>query len=291
MPASSRYAALAGIGMMLLGVMMFSLNDAMGKWLVATYTVGQVVLIRSAASLAMLTPLLMREGMARVLRPEQPWLQAGRVAAATTEVGLFYWVLSYLPLADTMTFLMASPIFVVVISAVVLRERVGGRRWLLVAIGFAGVLIALRPSADSVSLPALGALVGALMFALTNVASRMLRASSDVTLVFWQAAGALALGAALVPFGWVQPSMRDFVLLGLLGLVSSVAHMCVTRSLKLAPASLVAPYQYTFIAWAVLWGWLMFGEVPDVQTLVGATVIVATGLVLLWSEARPGRRG
>ncbi|BBF93135.1 DMT family transporter [Blastochloris tepida] len=290
MPASSRYAALAGIGLMLLGVMMFSLNDAMGKWLVATYTVGQVVLIRSAASLVMLTPLLMREGLARVLRPEQPWLQAGRVAAATTEVGIFYWVLSYLPLADTMTFLMASPIFVVVISAVVLRERVGPRRWLLVAIGFAGVVIALRPGAGSVSLPALGALVGALMFALMNVASRMLRGSSDVTLVFWQAAGALLLGAALVPFGWVEPSARDFVLLALLGLVSSVAHMCVTRSLKLAPASLVAPYQYTFIAWAVLWGWLMFGEVPDVQTLIGATVIVATGLVLLWSEARPGRR-
>jgi drug/metabolite transporter (DMT)-like permease len=290
MPASSRYAALAGIGLMLLGVMMFSLNDAMGKWLVATYTVGQVVLIRSAASLVMLTPLLMREGLARVLRPEQPWLQAGRVVAATAEVGIFYWVLSYLPLADTMTFLMASPIFVVVISAVVLRERVGPRRWLLVAIGFAGVVIALRPGAGSVSLPALGALVGALMFALMNVASRMLRGSSDVTLVFWQAAGALLLGAALVPFGWVEPSARDFALLALLGLVSSVAHMCVTRSLKLAPASLVAPYQYTFIAWAVLWGWLMFGEVPDVQTLIGATVIVATGLVLLWSEARPGRR-
>ena len=95
-----------------------------------------------------------------------------------------------------------------------LRERVGARRWLLVAIGFAGVVIALRPFADSVSLPALGALVGALMFALMNVASRMLRASSDVTLVFWQAVGALALGAALVPFGWVQPSVRDFVAAG-----------------------------------------------------------------------------
>ena len=291
MPAAPRYAALAGIGMMLLGVFMFSLNDAMGKWLVATYTVGQLLLIRSAASLVMLTPLVMREGVAGCCGRSQPWLQAARVAAATAEVGLFYWVLGYLPLADTMTFLLASPIFVVVLSPLVLGERVGMRRWLLVGIGFAGVVIALKPSSGAVSLPALGALIGALMFALMNVTGRLLRGSSDVTLVFWQAVGALALGLVLAPFRWVPPDAVDFVLLALLGLVSTLAHMCVTRSLKLAPASVVAPYQYTFIAWAVVWGWLLFGEMPDLQTVAGAAVIVATGLVLLWSEARSGRRG
>ncbi|ALK09393.1 DMT family transporter [Blastochloris viridis] len=290
MPSAQRFAALAGIGMMLLGVFMFSLNDAMGKWLVATYAVGQVLVIRSAFSLIMLTPLVLREGVGRVLRPGQPWLQAARVAAATAEIGLFYWMLAYLQLADAMTFLLASPIFVVALSPLALGERVGARRWLLVGVGFVGVVIALKPSSEAVSLPALGALTGALMFALMNVTGRLLRDTSDVTLVFWQAVGALALGLVLVPFAWVTPSLLDFSALALLGLVSTLGHMCVTRSLKLAPASTVAPYQYTFIAWAVVWGWLMFGEVPEVQTMVGAAVIVLAGLVLLWSEARAGRR-
>jgi drug/metabolite transporter (DMT)-like permease len=289
MSASPRSSALAGIALMLAGVFMFSANDAMGKWLVATYAVGQVLVIRSAASLVMLAPLVAREGLAGVLRPGQPWLQAARVAAATAEIGLFYWMLAYLPLAEAMTFLLASPIFVVALSPLVLGERVGARRWLLVGLGFAGVVIALKPSSGAVSLPALGALTGALMFALMNVTGRLLRGSSDVTLVFWQAVGALALGVVLAPFGWVMPGWLDLAALALLGLVSTIAHMCVTRSLKLAPASVVAPYQYTFIAWAVVWGWLLFGEVPDAQSVVGAALIVATGLVLLWSEARASR--
>jgi drug/metabolite transporter (DMT)-like permease len=289
MPPSPRYAALAGIGMMLAGVFMFSANDAMGKWLVATYTVGQLLVIRSAASLVMLAPLVAREGLGRVLRPGQPWLQAARVAAATAEIGLFYWMLGYLPLADAVTFLLASPIFVVMLSPLALGEKVGARRWLLVGIGFVGVVIALKPTSGSVSLPALGALTGALMFALMNVTGRLLRDSSDVTLVFWQAVGALALGLVLVPFGWVTPGPGDLAALALLGLVSTIAHMCVTRSLKLAPASVVAPYQYTFIVWAVVWGWLLFGDMPDLQTVAGAVVIVMTGLILLWSEARASR--
>jgi drug/metabolite transporter (DMT)-like permease len=289
MSPSPRYAALAGIGMMLAGVFMFSANDAMGKWLVATYTVGQLLVVRSAASLVMLAPLVAREGIGRVLRPGQPWLQAARVAAATAEIGLFYWMLGYLPLADAVTFLLASPIFVVLLSPLMLGEKVGARRWLLVGIGFVGVVIALKPTSGAVSWPALGALTGALMFALMNVTGRLLRDSSDVTLVFWQAVGALALGILLVPFGWVTPGPLDLAALALLGLVSTIAHMCVTRSLKLAPASVVAPYQYTFIAWAVVWGWLLFGDMPDAQTVTGAAVIVITGLVLLWSEARASR--
>jgi drug/metabolite transporter (DMT)-like permease len=282
-------SALAGIGMMMLGVLMFSLNDAMGKWLVGTYSVGQVLLIRSGAAIVMLLPLVAREGAARVFRPARPWLQAARVASATAEVGIFYWVLSYLPLADTMTFILASPIFLVVISAVALREKVSARRWLLVAIGFGGVILALHPSPETISLPALGALLGALMFALMNVTGRLLRTSSDVTLVFWQAVGALAFGAVLAPAQWVAPGALDLASLALLGLVATSGHMCVTRSLKLAPASLVAPYQYMFIAWAILWGWLFFGDLPDGHTLAGAGVIVATGLVLLWAEAREPR--
>ena len=276
--------------MMMLGIMMFSLNDAMGKWLVATYSVGQILMIRSGAGLVMLLPLAARQGFASLVWPERPLLQAARAAAATIEVAIFYWVLAYLPLADTMTFILASPILVVLLSALFLGERVSAQRWLLVAIGFAGVVIALRPSSQAIALPAIGALFGALMFALMNITGRQLRTTPDVTLVVWQAAGAFLFGLSTAPFQWVMPTLFDFGFLALLGLVANVAHMCVTRSLKLAPASVVTPYQYSFIAWATLWGWLFFGDVPDHQMLIGAAVIVATGLVLLWTEAAAGRR-
>lgn len=282
----TRSATLAGIGMMLLGMLMFALNDVMGKWLVATYTVGQVVLIRSIAALLVLTPYMAKVGVSGLVSVPRPWAQVGRVACATGEVALFYWAVSYLPLADVMTYWLAAPIYVVVISALTMGERVDARRWLCVAAGFIGVLIALWPSPQTLTLPAILSIIGSLLFALMVVLGRQLRGTPDLTLVTWQTAGALLVGIALLPTGWVTPSWVDLALLGLLGIVAMVAHVCVTRSLKLAPASVVTPYQYTLIVWAVVFGWLVFGDVPALHMLVGAAVIVASGIVLFFIEAR-----
>lgn len=282
----TRNATLAGIGMMLLGILMFSLNDVMGKWLVATYTVGQVLLLRSAAGLAVLLPFVVRQGMMRTLRPERPGLQALRVVLGSSEVALFYLAVSYLPLADTMTIWLAAPVWSALLAALLLRERVDAGRWLAIAAGFAGVAIALDPTGASLSMPALLALLGSILFAGMMIAGRQLRATPDVTLVAWQTLGALLMGLVLLPLGWVTPSWADAGLLGLLGIVAMVAHLCVTRSLKLAEASVVVPYQYTLIVWALVFGWLVFGDWPTPAMLVGAALIVAAGLALLVLERR-----
>lgn len=281
-----RNATLLGILMMLVGILLFSLNDVMGKWLVATYTVGQVLLLRSAAALAVITPFVLKQGLMRTLKPERPGLQLLRVLFGSGEVALFYWAVSYLPLADTMTIWLAAPVWAVVLAALLLGERVGAGRWLAVAAGFVGVAIALNPSSASLSKPALIALVGSFLFAAMMIAGRQLRGTPDVTLVAWQTLGALLMGVALLPFGWVTPSLTDAALLGLLGIVAMVAHLCVTRSLKLAEASVVVPYQYTLIVWALIFGWFVFGDWPTPSMLFGAALIIVAGLALLVLERR-----
>ncbi|CAH1673543.1 Permease [Hyphomicrobiales bacterium] len=283
---TSRNASLAGIAMMLLGILLFSLNDVMGKWLVATYTVGQVLVLRSAAALIVILPFVFKQGVHRTLRPERPGLQALRVLFGSGEVALFYLAVSYLPLADAMTIWLAAPVWVVILAALLLGERVDGRRWLAVALGFTGVAVALNPSSASASMPALIAVLGSFLFAAMMIAGRQLRGTPDVTLVTWQTLGALLMGLALLPFGWVTPSLKDAALLGLLGIVAMTAHICVTRSLKLAEASVVVPYQYTLIVWALIFGWFIFGDWPTPAMLCGAALIVAAGLALLILERR-----
>src|SRR6185312_12021107 len=120
---------LAGILLILLGNFMFALNDAMGKWLVASFSVGQVLFVRSIGSLIVLGPMLVRQGIAPLARPEKPWLQALRVLTATADTVFFYAAVIYLPLADVMTFYMAGPIYVAALSHIFLGEKVGWRRW------------------------------------------------------------------------------------------------------------------------------------------------------------------
>ena len=286
---SDRRAALAGIGLMTAGIFLFAVNDALGKWLVATYSVGQVLLIRSIAALFLLTPFIWRD---RATFAEAPrWgMQALRAVLATAEVGFFYWAVSYLPLADVMAYYLAGPIFVTAIAGAFLGELIGWRRWAAVAVGFLGVIVCLRPGSAALSWPALIALAGSFTFSLSMISTRTLRGTSDTVLVTSQTVAALVLGAGLSPFTWVTSPPRDLVLLALLGMVAMVAHVCVNRSLKLAPASTVVPYQYTTIVWAVLFGYAVFGDVPDVFMLTGAAIIIGAGLFIFLRERRLARR-
>lgn len=279
-------AVAAGIALMLAGCFMFSLNDTLGKWLVATYSVGQLLLIRSIAALLLLAPLIHRVGWRAFRAAPRPGLQVLRAALSSCEVGLFYWAVAYLPLADVVTYYLAGPIFVTALSALLLREKVGWRRWSAVLVGFAGVLVALRPSSASFSLPALIALTGSAFFAFLMIVTRTVRGTSDVVLVSTQMVGTLVIGAVLAPIGWVTPNPRDFLLLGLLGVVAMVAHGCINRSLKLAPASVVVPYQYTLILWAMVLGYLVFGDAPGLLLIAGASIIVAAGIYIFLRERR-----
>jgi len=278
------HSTLAGIGLMVLGIFLFCCNDALGKWLLGTYSVWQMLLIRSVAALLLLAPLLWREGVTGFASAPRPGLQVARVALSVLESIMFFWAVTYLPLADTVTFYLAAPIYVTALSALVLREPVGWRRWSAVGIGFIGVLIALRPSAAMLTWPAMIALIGSMFFAMFLILTRTLRGTSDTVMVSGTFGAMLVVSGAVAPFAWIGPSARDFGLMALLGVVAMVAFACINRSLKLAPASVAVPYQYTMIVWAIGLGYIVFGDVPDAWTLAGAAIIVAAGLYILWRE-------
>ena len=283
-----RTARLAGIGLMLFSVFMFSFGDALGKFLVGTYAVGQLLWLRACAALIVLAPAIWRH-RAEFIRMERPWLQLGRVILSTLEVAAFFLATVYLPLADVVTYYLACPIFVTALSAIVLRERVGWRRWTAILIGFAGVLIALRPSAQTISWPAMIALGGSLSFSILMLITRSLRATPDIVMATSQFVGTFLLGAVMSPFGWVTPSAASLVMFAVAGVISISALLCVNRSLKLAPASVVVPYQYSMIVWAVTFGVIVFGDVPSLATILGAAIIIGAGLYIFLRERDLGR--
>jgi len=286
--ARSGSAAL-GIGFMLMAVFLFALNSAAGKWLVARYPVGEFMLIRSSFTLLFLAPFIWRAGRAAFANVPRPRLQVLRVVLSAVEVAMFFWAVSYLPLADTTTFYLAGPIYVTALSVLLLRERVGWRRWSAVLIGFAGVVIALRPSSSSFTLPALIALAGSVTYAGVLITTRALRATNDIMLMTTYFIGAVAFGLVTLPFGWVTPTASDLLFLAAIGVSNIVAQFSVIRALKLASASVVVPYQYTLIVWSVVFGWLIFAELPDGSTVAGAAIIVAAGLYIFWREQARAR--
>jgi drug/metabolite transporter (DMT)-like permease len=275
-----------GILVMLFGMLLFAANDTLGKWLVATYTVGQIMLLRSVGAFAVLLPILARRPARELLAVDRPVVLTLRVVLSAVESAAFYFATITLPLADVITYWLAGPIYVAALSPFMLGERVGWRRWTAIAIGFVGVAIALRPSSAALTPAAVMSLVGSFIFALTVVFGRQLRGTADTALVFWQFAGALLLGLLSLPFGWVTPSLRDLFLLGLIGVVSMAGHACVNRSLKLGEAATVAPIQYTMLLWGILFGWMAFGDLPHPLVVVGAAIIVASGLFIAFRERR-----
>lgn len=283
----ARGARLAGIGLMLLSVLLFSVGDATGKFIVATYSVGQLLCLRACAALLLLSPMIWRQRR-QFAELERPRLQVLRVMLSTLEVAAFFLATVYLPLADVVTYYLACPIFVTALSALVLREQVGWRRWSAILAGFAGVIIALHPSAQTLHWPALIALAGSLCFAVLMLITRSLRRTPDIVMTTVQFVGTFLLGAVLAPIGWVTPTPKSLLLFAAAGLISVCALLCVNRSLKLAPASAVVPYQYSMIVWAATFGFIVFGDVPTPRTISGAAVIIGSGLYILLRERKLG---
>ncbi len=284
----ARSARLFGIVLMLAGVGFFSLGDAIGKFLVSTYSVGELLLLRAVASLILMAPLIWRSRR-DFPKVRRPLLQILRVVLSISEIAAFFAAAVYLPLADIITFYLAAPIFVTALSAILLGEHVDLRRWIAVGIGFCGVLIALRPSSGVFGLPAAIALGGSVAFAFLMVVTRLLRGTPDVVLASIQFSGTLLFGMVAAPIGWLTPTPRDFSFFMLCGGLAVFASLCVNRSLKLAPASVVVPYQYSMIVWAAIFGYLVFADVPQPATILGAAIIIGAGIFIFLRERELGR--
>jgi S-adenosylmethionine uptake transporter len=287
MPIASSGTAGLGVVLYLAGVALFSINDALGKWLVADYGVGQLMMLRSIGAGVVLAPMILSLNVNLVDRRQAP-LQIARVLCAAVDTFAFYYATRYMPLADVMTFYMATPLIVTALSAPLLGEKVERFRWIAVLIGFVGVLIALRPSPQIFSWAAPLALFGATTFALSQTITRELRAIHWLPLVFWQFVGSGLIGAATVPWAWTTPNRFDLGLMFLVGIVSMTCFIFIVRALALARAAVLAPLQYSAIVWAAIMGWLVWRDAPTLPIIVGNAIIIGSGLLtLMKSRAAP----
>ena len=274
-----------GVALYLTAIFFFALNDALGKWLVADYAVGQLLAFRAVGAAFVLAPMVWRLRVDLTDR-RRAGLQALRVLFMAADTFCFYYATRTMPLADVMTFYMAAPVIVTALSAAFLREEVEPIRWAAVAVGFFGVLVALRPSPDILATASPFACFGALMYGLGQTITRALRGVHWLHLVVWQFGGAGVIGAATLPFAFVAPGPSDLMLMFLLGLVSMMCFVFMTKALALTPASVLAPFQYTAILWATLLGWLIWRDTLSVPVALGNALIILSGLVVLSAERR-----
>jgi S-adenosylmethionine uptake transporter len=279
-------AVTLGVALMAAGYFVFALNDALGKYLVASFGVAQLEANRSVGSFLVLGPMLLRKGENPFRRIERPLLQVARVAFATLDTGLFYAACVFMPLADVMTFYMAGPIYTLLAARLLLGEQIGWRRWTAIAVGFVGVLIALKPSTASLTGPALLALVGSVCYSLALVLNRMLPGTSSTALGTFQTVGALVAAGLLAVLDWRPLTGSGVFWMMFLGVVAISAHLMIIQAMKLAPVAVLAPFQYTLLLWGIVMGWAIFGDVPGWNVLAGAGVIVAAGLFIFHREKR-----
>lgn len=276
---------------MILGsVFFFSLMNVVVKILTDTYPVTEVTFFRCAFALIPAgVALLLQEGRGAVasLRTSRPLGHLWRSVIGLSSMLLVFLSIHLLPLGDAVALNFSAPLFLTALSVPLLGEKVGRHRWSAVLVGFAGVLVMVRPSGEMLNLGALVALGAALSQAFAMVAIRQLsRSEPPNTIVFYFTAVTTALLALSLPFFWVTPTLPDVGLLVLSGLLGGMAQLCLTRAYSLAPAAVVAPFSYVSLLWAVLFGWLIWNEFPSLRMALGAVVVAASGLYILHRETR-----
>ena len=274
--------AVTGIFFTILGGVVFAGSNATAKYLAAYYPAGQTLFLRSLMVMVLLGPLLKRADIKRMWHSGQRGLQAIRCLSSAIEVAMYYWALAWLGLAEISVIYLAGPIYITAMSAVFLREHVGWRRWGAVLVGFVGVVVALRPDQTVMTMPALIAVAGSMLYAVSLVATRRLRDTPNTLLVASQVATLLIPTA--IPLGWVMPSGFDAAMFALIGVVATIGYLCTNRGFQLAQASTVAPFGYLSIVWATTLGFVVFHEIPDARVLIGAALIVGAGLFILLRE-------
>jgi drug/metabolite transporter (DMT)-like permease len=274
---------LLGIGLVVASTFIFGLSNVLVKWSMTEYPVGEALFIRSVVAFAMIAPFLRLSDVLAAARIS-PGMQLLRMTLSALEIGCYYWAIASLQLADVSAFYLSSPIMLTALSALVLRESVDRARWLAIVVGFAGVLVALQPSAHAVSWPACVALTGSAMYAVILTTTRSLRRTPNLMLVALQLVSVMVAGAVTMPFAWVTPTPPALLVLSVVGLVSIVGSILQNRALQLAPASVIAPFQYASIIWAIILGYVAFDDIPDAALLAGATIIVGAGLFIFYRE-------
>jgi drug/metabolite transporter (DMT)-like permease len=268
-----------GIALILLSTVFLGVSDVTAKYLSATLPSIEIAWIRFLVFALIMTPAMVPGTRFYALRTARPRFQFMRGLALLGSSLFFISGLRYLPIAEASATGFVSPLFVTALSIFFLSESVGVRRWLATAGGLLGVLIILRPGTNAFHVAAFFPLVSALCWAITLIMTRMMSGREHaVTTMTYSSIAGLCVLSALVPFAWVAPSWHDILFGILIGVASTAGQWIVVLAFRYADASVLAPFSYSQLVWVSILGFLIFSEVPDVWTVVGAAFIVASGL-------------
>ena len=263
----------------MLAMLCYASMDAISKFLVADYAVGQIVWIRCILIFLFSWFIVRHHGLRGALRTQRPWLQITRSLILVIESAIFVLAFRYLPLADTHAVAATSPLIVIALGVMFLGERAGAARWLAVAAGFAGVLLIVRPGLRELDWPVLLPLAGAVLWATYQILTRLAaRHDSADTSLIWAALVPLIATTFVGPIGWQWPTVPAWILMTLISAIGAVGNYALIKALDYAEAGAVQPYSYTLLVWAALLGFVMFGDTPDGWIILGAAIVVASGL-------------
>src|SRR5579863_8613257 len=273
--------------LMVIATVLFSGASAASKWLVGIYPIGEVLFLRSLSSLISCAAVMLPVSGLAVFATRRPLDHLARGLSQSISQAALLIAFSLMPLAGAVAINFSAPLFAALVSIVWLKERAGYVRGTALVIGFLGVLIVTDPGANSLTLGALFALINAIMYGTVTVAVRgMTRTESANTLVIWQLTVLAFFHSFFLLFGWRWPSAIDTAMLFGTGFINAVGQWFWTRALHLAPAAAVTPFYYLMLVWALVIGFVVWGDVPSLSLLIGSSVVVATGLFLFLREAR-----
>ena len=276
---------LGGILLALLAMCCFGSMDGISKFLVGHYPPALVLWLRHVVAVPLVLLVLWSRGLIVLARSARPWLQLARTTLLVIEMGIVLLAFRSLPLADVHAVLAVTPLMVTALAVPVLGERVGWRRWLAVAAGFAGVLLIIRPGFGTLSPMLLLVLLCSVMYAVYNIMTRLVAKDDPAeTSWLWQSIGGAILLTFVGPFFWVPLVPAHIPLLLVLAGLGAIGHYCLIRALATVPAVVVQPFTYTLLVWATVIGYVVFGDLPDGYTIVGAVIVAAAGMYAAWRE-------
>ena len=269
---------------MFLSVCAFSIMDLIVKWS-DDYPLGQVIFFRGFFGIVLYYFVIPKERIRDFYFTKRPLLHFSRCFFGLAALLSIFTALRNLPLATVVSISFAAPIFTTIFSIFLLSERVGYFRWLAVFIGFIGILIISEPGLSSLNVYYIFPVIFVLGMSYVAISIRQLSSTEPVWLIslFFSAAITIA-GLLTLPFGWIMPSFYDLTLLSMIGFFGGVANLWLSQSYKFSEVSLVTPLKYLALVFAIVFGYLIWGEVPSGKTLIGAILVIASSIIIFRRE-------
>tara|TARA_B000000609_G_scaffold153654_1_gene142367 strand:- start:265 stop:1146 length:882 start_codon:yes stop_codon:yes gene_type:complete len=269
---------------MLLSVCAFSVMDLIVKWS-DNYPLGQVIFFRGFFGLVLYYFVIPKERLKDFYVTKRPMLHFSRCFFGLMALLSIFTALRNLPLATVVSISFAAPIFTTIFSIFFLSEKVGYFRWLAVLVGFVGIIIISEPGLSSLNVYYVFPVIFVLGMSYVAISIRQLSSTEPVWLISLYFSAAITLaGLFTIPYGWLMPNLKDLILLSFIGIFGGVANLWLSQSYKFSEVSLVTPLKYLALVFAIIFGYLIWNEIPTIKTLVGATLVIVSSIIIFRRE-------